>query len=386
MNAEHESWLSDAVLSDPYPFYAAMRASDPVHYDPRRRSWMLMRYADADRALRDTARFSAEQGAGTPNSMLVSDPPRHTRLRTLVSKAFTPRRVRELRPRIEAIVDHLLDTAADEGEIDVIAAFAYPLPITVIAELLGVDPDQRAFFREESQKIALSIGPSADPYAAAHADEGRGRLVAYFDDLIARRRADPRDDLVSAIVGAEERGDLLNHGELRAMLLLLLIGGHETTVNLIGNGLLALLRNPEQLERLRTENGIERQATDELLRYDSPVQYTGRVAAEDVEINGTTIRRGERVRMMLASANRDPEQFDDPNRLDLTRDPCDHLSFGMGVHFCLGAELARVEGEIALAAIVRRFPAMRLTDAALRWRPTAVMHGLESLPVALGRC
>jgi cytochrome P450 len=189
------------------------------------------------------------------------------------------------------------------------------------------------------------------------------------------------------MVRAEERGDLLSHGELMAMLILLLVGGHETTVNLIGNGLLALLRHPDQLARLRTQAGIERTAVDELLRYDSPVQYTGRVAAEDVEIGGERIRKGERVRMVLASGNRDPEAFEDPDRLDLTRDAYHHLSFGMGVHYCLGAELARVEGEIALPAIVRRFPRVRLAAVTetLRWRPASVMRGLEALPLALGR-
>jgi cytochrome P450 len=386
MTTAPSPWLTEAFQADPYPHYAAMRASAPVHFDEFRRSWMLMRYADIDRALRDSARFSAEQG-GTPNSMLVTDPPRHTRLRGLVSKAFTPSTVRRLRPRIVAIVDDLLDAAAERATIDAIADFAYPLPITVIAELLGVDAEDRFFFREQSQKIALAIGPSADPYAGARAGEGRGRLLAYFDDLIARRRAEPRDDLVSAMVRAEERGDLLSHGELMAMLILLLVGGHETTVNLIGNGLLALLRHPDQLARLRTQAGIERTAVDELLRYDSPVQYTGRVAAEDVEIGGERIRKGERVRMVLASGNRDPEAFEDPDRLDLTRDAYHHLSFGMGVHYCLGAELARVEGEIALPAIVRRFPRVRLAAVTetLRWRPASVMRGLEALPLALGR-
>lgn len=374
-------WLSQDVVADPYPHYRALRESDPVHFDRLRQSWLLLRYADVDRALRDDARFSAEQGP--PGSMLVSDPPRHTRLRTLVSKAFTPRVVRQLRPRIEEIVDRLLDDATGRGEIDAIAEFAYPLPITVIAELLGVEPERRAFFRSESQKIALALGPSANPYAGQRAAEGRGELMRYFDDLIARRRADPRDDLVSAMIRAEERGDLLSHGELLAMMLLLLVGGHETTVNLIGNGLLALLRHPDQLETLRSGEANERRAVDELLRYDSSVQYTGRIARTEVEIDGAVIRAGDRVRMVIASANRDPAVFDDPEGLDLARDPCHHLSFGMGTHFCLGAELARLEGEVAIAAIVRRFPRLRLTGQALRWRPASVMRGLEALPLAL---
>lgn len=375
------AWLSDDYLADPYPSYKNLRESRPVHFDRLRQSWMLARYRDVERVLRDDVHFSAEQGS--PNSMLVSDPPRHTRLRGLVSKAFTPRTVRQLRPRIQEITDGLLDAVAGRAEFDAIAEFAYPLPITAIAELLGVEPEHRDFFRIQSQKIALSLGPSADPRIAEHAAEGRTELVRYFNDLIAKRRVDPRDDIVTAMIEAEDRGDVLNHGELLAMLLLLLVGGHETTVNLIGNGLLALLRHPDQLELLRAEEDIERQAVDELLRYDSPVLYTGRIARERVEIGGETIRPGDRVRMILASANRDAEVFSDPDRLDITRHPCHHLSFGIGVHFCLGAELARLEGEIALSTIVRRFPSLRLTGQTLHWRPAPVLRGLEALPLAL---
>lgn len=373
--------IPGAHLADPYPFYRALREADPVHWDARRRGWVLTRYVDVERALRDDAHFSAEQGQ--PNSMLVSDPPRHTRLRSLVSKAFTPRRVRALTPRIQQITDDLLGQATGRDAIDVIADFAYPLPITVIADLLGVDHDQRDFFRAETTTIAMAIGMSTDPYAGAKASAGRGKLIAYFDDLIARRRAEPRDDLVSALVQAEDEGDLLTHSELMAMLILLLVGGHETTVNLIGNGLLALLRHPDQLERLRREDGIERTATDELLRYDPPAQMTGRVAKADVELGGRTIRAGERVRMILAAANRDPDVFPDPDRLDVTRDPNHHLSFGFGVHYCLGAELARLEGAIAISSFVRRFPDMRLLADEVPWRPAPVLRGLEALPLAL---
>lgn len=370
-----------AHLADPYPYYRMLRETDPVHWDQRRRGWLLTRYRDVERALRDETHLSAEQG--TPNSMLVSDPPRHTRLRSLVSKAFTPRRVRALAPRIQEITDDLLDQAAGRDTIDLIADFAYPLPITVIADLLGVDPDKRDFFRVETTAIAMAIGMSPDPEAGTKANAGRGRLIAYFDELIARRRAEPRDDLVSALVQAEDQGDLLTHSELMAMLILLLVGGHETTVNLIGNGTLALLRHPDQLQRLRREEGIERTATDELLRYDSPSQMTGRVAKADFEIDGRTIRAGERVRMVLGAANRDPEVFAEPDRLDLTRNPNHHLSFGFGVHYCLGAELARLEGATAITALVRRFPAMRLLDDEVRWRPAPVLRGLEALPLAL---
>ena len=348
--------------------------------DVERQRWLLTRYEDVLAALRDDARFSADQD-DLASSMLVSDPPTHTRLRSLVSKAFTPRAVRTLTPRIEQIVDELLDAATRGSGMDVIADLAYPLPITVIAELLGVDTDRRDFFRDVSQKVTVAMGPITDAAVAQRASEGRNQLVAYFDDHIARRRLDPRDDLVTALVQAEDGGDVLSHRELIAMLLLLLIGGHETTVNLIANGLLALLRNPEQFELLRTTPSIAPRAVEELLRFDAPVQYSGRIAKADMELAGRLIRAGEPVRLMLAAANRDPEAFDDPDRLDLKRTPCAHLSFGMGIHSCLGAPLARIEAEIALPALIGRFPQMRLGAGELRYRPAAVLRGLEALPV-----
>jgi len=287
--------------------------------------------------------------------------------------------VHQLAPRIQEIVDGLLDAVAGRGEMEAISEFAYPLPITVIAELLGVEPERQDFFREESQKIAIALGPARDPQIAMSAFEGRGELLLYFEELIEKRKAEPRDDLISALIQAEERGDFLTHGELLAMLLLLLVGGHETTVNLIANGLLALMRNPDQFELLRMEDGGEKRAVEELLRYDAPVQYSGRVARHDVEIGGKVIRAGQGVRMIVAAANRDPEVFDDPDRLDVKRDPCPHLAFGAGIHFCLGAQLARLEGQIALSTIVRRFPRLRLATAKLRWRPAPVLRGLEAL-------
>jgi cytochrome P450 len=313
--------------------------------------------------------------------MLGSDPPDHTRLRTLVNKAFTPRTIRQLTSRIHELVDGFLDRVAGRGEMEAITDFAYPLPITVIAEMLGVPGDDRDFFRDASQKIAVALGPIEDMQVAMRAMEGRNQLVSYFNELIPKRKDEPRDDLITALLGAEESGDFLGHGELLAMLLLLLVAGHETTVNLIGNGLLALLRHPDQLERLRHEEGIERQAVEELLRYDSPVQMTGRIAKEDIEIGGKVVRAGQGVSTVLASANRDPEVFDDPDTLDLTRDPCNHLSFSAGIHFCLGAQLARLEGQIALSTIVRRFPDLRLASDDLRWRPAPILRGLEALPV-----
>jgi cytochrome P450 len=375
-------WLSPAFLADPYPHYRALRESDPVHRDDDGR-WIITRHADVTSMLRDDARFSAQQdGSG---SMLVSDPPKHTRLRGIVNKAFTPRAVLALAPRIEQIVDDLLDEIAASGdaEIDLIARFTYPLPITVIAEMLGVDKEHRELFRTIGQHVAMMLGPIADPHIGAQAADARAELFRYFEDLIARRRAEPQDDLVSAMIAAEDAGDRLSHAELISMLFLLLVGGHETTVNLIANGVLALLRNADQLELLQSDAGMATTAVEEILRYDPPVHYTGRIAAHDVEFGGRTIRRGEPVRLILAAANRDPEAFHEPDRLDLRRDPNPHLSFGWGTHFCLGAPLARLEGRIAIPALLARFTHLQLTETPLRYRSGAVLRGLEELPLRL---
>jgi cytochrome P450 len=379
-------WTSPAFLADPYPHYRRLRETDPVHFNQARGTWMLTRYNDMIGVLRDDELFSAERGPQAvsddePRSMLGSDPPDHTRLRTLVNKAFTPRAIRALTDRIHEIVDGLLDEVGDRGEMEAINDFAYPLPITVIAELLGVPASDRDFFRDASQKIAVALGPIEDMQVAMRAMEGRNQLVDYFNELIPKRKNVPADDLITALLQAEESDDFLSHGELIAMLLLLLVAGHETTVNLIGNGMLALLRNPDQMERLRAEDGIGRQAIEELLRYDSPVQMTGRLAKVDLEIGGKQIRAGQGVSTVVAAANRDPEVFADPDRLDLTREPCNHLSFSAGIHFCLGAQLARLEGQIALTTIARRFPNLKLATDELTYRPAPILRGLEALPV-----
>jgi cytochrome P450 len=381
-------WTSQDFLRDPYVHYKRLRENNPIHFNEARGSWILTRYNDMAGVLRDHDRFSAERGGPAnystdemPRSMLASDPPHHTRLRTLVNKAFTARTVERLRQRIQQIVDGLLDDVADSGGMEAITDFAYPLPITVIAEMLGVPSSDRDFFRDASSKIAVALGPITDPAVGLNALEGRNQLVGYFNDLIPKRKGDPRDDLISAMLAAEEAGDFLSHGELLAMLLLLLVAGHETTVNLIGNGLLALLRNPEQAERLRTDESIERSAIEELLRYDSPVQFTGRLVMQDFELAGHQIKKGTGLSTIVASANRDPDVFDDPDTLDLGRDPCPHLSFSAGIHYCLGAQLARLEGQIALSTIVRRFPNMQLASEDLAWRPAPILRGLVALPV-----
>jgi cytochrome P450 len=387
--AQHTfDWTSQDFLRDPYVHYKRLRENNPIHFNAARGSWILTRYNDMADVLRDHDRFSAERGGPAnystdemPRSMLASDPPHHTRLRTLVNKAFTARTVERLRQRIQQIVDGLLDDVADSGGMESITDFAYPLPITVIAEMLGVPSSDRDFFRDASSKIAVALGPITDPAVGLNALEGRNQLIGYFNDLIPKRKGDPRDDLISAMLAAEEAGDFLSHGELLAMLLLLLVAGHETTVNLIGNGLLALLRNPEQADRLRTDESIERSAIEELLRYDSPVQFTGRLVMQDFEVAGHQIKKGTGLSTIVASANRDADVFDDPDTLDLGRDPCPHLSFSAGIHYCLGAQLARLEGQIALSTIVRRFPNLQLVTEDLEWRPAPILRGLVALPV-----
>jgi cytochrome P450 len=254
----------------------------------------------------------------------------------------------------------------------------------VIAELLGVDADRRDFFREASQKIAVSIGPISDRKTMQQANEGRNSLLEYLEELVERRRREPREDLISALLRAEDDGRFLSHGELLGMLILLLVGGHETTVNLIANGMLALMKHPEQLALLRADDSLMKRAVEEMLRYDAPVQYTGRVARRDVELGGALIRGGQPVRLLLAAANRDPEVYSDPERFDVTRAEGEpNLAFGWGVHVCLGAPLARIEGEMAVRALVQRYPDMELAPQTLRYRPASVLRGLEGLRVRL---
>jgi cytochrome P450 len=284
---------------------------------------------------------------------------------------------------IRGIVDELLDGFSGEYEVDVISRFAYPLPITVIAEMLGVEHERRDFFHEVSSAIAVALGPISDPVVGRRAGEATGKLNAYFSELIEKRQAEPRDDLISVLLRAEESGDLLSRRELMAMLVLLLVGGHETTVNLIANGLLALMRDRGQFDLLASRPDLEKQAIEEFLRYDSPVQYTGRGTRTEVEIGGRRIPAGEHVRLLLAAANRDPAIWPDPDRLDIQRELQMNLAFGLGIHSCLGAPLARLEAEIAIPAIIRRYPEMKLGQSPLRYRTASVLRGLEALPIIL---
>ena len=382
------------TLADPYPLYARLRAEAPVQKSPTG-AWLVLGYDAALAILRDHAHFSVEHGKhaisygagpttierGLENVMLFKDPPDHTRLRSLVNKAFTPRVVESLRTRIHEIVDSLIERVADRGEMDVIADFAYPLPVTVIAELLGIPEEDRDGFKGWSRQIAPILDPLMSQETFHQVAEAGLALAIYFDELVAKRRVEPRKDLVSDLIRAEDDGERLTEEELRATLILLLVAGHETTMNLIGNGLLALLRHPEQADRLRAEPQLVRTAIEELLRYDGPVHLTARTAIEDAEIGGVTIAQGEMAMVLLGAADRDPAQFANPESLDIARDPNRHLAFSAGGHFCVGATLARVEGQIAFEGLLSRLPRLALADEDPDYRPTVTLRGLKALPV-----
>jgi len=389
--------MDPEFLADPYPTYHRLRVEDPVHHSPLG-FWVLTRYEDVSSVLRDprfikeplaalvAARFGAEVPRGVGLSMLDRDPPDHTRLRGLVSKAFTPRVVEGLRPRIQQIVDGLIARAQAVGSMDVIEEFAYPLPVNVICEMMGVPVKDHERFKGWSLDIARGLDsiwlpPDSDiPRRSAAA---RHAISGYFRELIAERRATPRGDLLSALIAAEEAGDKLSEEELLATCILILIAGHETTVNLIGNGVLALLRHPDELQRLRQTPALIASAVEELLRYDGPVQRTARVASEDATIGGRTIRKGDMVMPFIGAADRDPAQFSDPDRLDLARGDNRHIAFGWGIHFCLGAPLARVEGQIAIDTLVRRLPRLELATESPEYRQSLTLRGLKTLPVKL---
>jgi cytochrome P450 len=314
--------------------------------------------------------------------MLNSDPPDHTRLRRLVGKAFTTRRIEELRPRIEQITEELLDAMAGKDEVDLLDAFAFPLPITVICELLGVPQDDRDDFRIWSNRLV------SGSEAAELVSQAAASMAEYLTKLVAAKRANPGDDMVTALVHARDEDDRLEENELVSMLFLLLVAGHETTVNLIGNSTLALLRNPDQLAALHADPSLLHGAIEEFLRYDGPVQLaTLRFTTQPLTIAGTVIPEGEFVMVALTSANRDQEKFADPDRLDVTRPAGGHMAFGHGIHYCLGAPLARLEGEIALGRLLARFPELRLAaePQELTWRVSTIIRGLETLPVSPGR-
>jgi cytochrome P450 len=393
---------SSEFKANPYPFYARLRAESPVFevsLPDKQKVWLITRYDDVAATLKDE-RFiknrwnalSKEQAAKQPwipdmfkplmRNMLDLDAPDHTRLRALVQKVFIPRRIEEMRERVQTLSDQLLDAVQARGRMDIIRDYAQPVPTTIIAELLGVPVGDRHKFQRWSAALILA---GASSWGVVKAIPHVWSFLRYVRRLVRARKADPRDDLLTALAQAKEAGDQLNEDEMLAMIVLLLVAGHETTVNLIGNGTLALLQHPDQLQRLRDDPSLIKAAVEELLRFDSPVESsTERFANEDVTLDGITIRRGEMAFAVIASANRDDRQFVSPDTLDLTREPNRHLSFGLGPHYCIGASLARLEGQIAINTLLRRLPEMHLTapPASLRWRRGLVLRGLQALPVA----
>ena len=389
--------------ADPYRVFARMRAADPVLRQPGLDGttpiWFLTRHEDVAAVLMDDERFvrdprlalTAEELAAQPtppaieaieNHMLNRDGEDHRRLRRLVTKAFTPKMVEQLRPRIQAIADELLDAVEPRGEMDLSADYAFPLPITVIAEMLGVPADDHARFQRWSDAIVSPVleGDEMEEFFAL-----MGEFVAYLTDFFAARRSAPQDDLVSALLAARDADDALSEEELFGTVVLLIVAGHETTVGLIGNAVVNLLEQPEQLALLRDDPTLLAGAVEELLRFEGPVERSlNRWAARDVELGGLTIARGDLVIPILAAADRDPERYPEPDRLDVCRADTRHMAFGRGSHYCLGAPLARLEAQIALGTLFRRLPGLRLAvpRAELEWRPTPGFRRAVALPVA----
>lgn len=421
----------EEVRVNPYPFYEQLREHDPVHWDEVLGFWVLSRYGDID-ALYTDDRFSRAQGLmrgfdrlseserqlvqpvyhSFSKTVFYADPPYHTHLRGLMNHAFTPRRVERLRPNIQRIVTELLDAAqCRDGTVDVIRDLAYPLPVMVIAELLGLPATDRERFKKWSDDLFAILGTVRQKSSdlLERAVQSLHEMTDYVSDLSQKRRESPRDDLLTALLSVTAEDDLacphphvapsslatgeltrehtaasaLTAEELVSNINILLSTGHETTTHLIGNGILALLQHPDQMQRLRAQPSLLAHAIEEMLRYDNPVQITYRAALEDADIRGKRIRKGDLVNSIVGSANRDPRRFSNPNQFDITRNEGRHLGFGLGIHFCIGAPLVRLEAEIVFGTILRRFPGIRLAAETLEWQEHPIFRGLKSLPVNL---
>ena len=386
--------------ADPYPMYRRVRERSPLHRSRPVGGWVFTRYRDVFAVLRDE-RFSSDE-RGTPGwvrnrrrmmdasiipkddvdtpPILGLDPPDHTRIRNLVNKAFTRRAVERLRPRVDALVDELLDDLSDGTDFELLSDFAGPLPVTVIAEMLGIPSEDRDHFRMLSNEVVRGLGSDALEDLRRSVEGSRG-LESYLREVVEKRRVEPRDDLISALVMAEEQGDQLTTAEVFSNVILLLVAGNETTTNLIANGMHALLRHPEQLALLRERPELIEPAVEEILRWDSPVQNTRRIATCDMEWDGIRIKRGQFIILSLGSSNRDPEQFPDPERFEIERGDARHLSFSQGIHYCLGAQLARLEGQRAILGLVQRFPKLRLANDQVEWGDNVVLRGPRALPL-----
>ncbi|MBM4254751.1 MAG: cytochrome P450 [Deltaproteobacteria bacterium] len=397
----HDNLSAPDVIADPYPYFHQLRAEDPVHWNPQWGGWILTRYDDVQASFQDR-RLSADRMspfmAGLKKAeaqelqpsyqifskwMVFTDPPQHTRLRMLVNKAFTPRRVEGLRPRIQAVVDELLDRVIPAGQMELIHDFAYLLPVTVIAELLGVPARDHENIKKWSDEITLFIfGAIGVPDRRQRAQLAMVEMAKYLKAVIAERRQQPQDDLISALIAAQEQDDALTDDEIVSTCSLVLFGGHETTTNLISSSVHALLKNPAQKQKLTENPDLISTAVEEFLRYDGPSKSMVRLALEDFELRGKQIKKGQRLLLFQSAANHDPERFPDPDSLDVARQPNPHVAFGYGIHFCLGAPLARIETAITVNTILRRLPKLRLATDTLEWHPTIVSRALKTLPVA----
>jgi pimeloyl-[acyl-carrier protein] synthase len=390
--------LDPEVLADPYPLYQRLRTEDPVHWDPFLHAWVVTRYEDVVRVLQGfsalrtpTPQQLADMGLTSLGPiaqlmvrlMLFMEGPAHTRLRGLCSQAFTPARVEALRAHIQDIANRLLDEAIPQGEMELIADFAAPLPSIVTAELLGVPIADHRMLKNWSADFAEMLGNfQHNPDRTGRVLNTVTEMTSYFEDAIREQRVRPRDGLVHSLLTAEVDGDRLNNDEVVASLIVTMVGGQETTMNLIGNGVLSLLRNPEVAEELRNNPSLISSAVEELLRYESPSQHTARLAQDDVELGGKLIRKRQAVYAVMGAANRDPVRFPDPDRLDIRRPDNRHVAFGFGAHFCFGAPLARMEGQVAFATILRRLKNLQLKPGPISWRNNLGLRGLNALPLS----
>jgi len=390
--------LNPEVLADPYPLYRRLRTEDPVHWDPFLHAWVVTRYSDVVRVLHEfsarrtpTPEYLATMGLSnlTPIAqlmvrlMLFMEGEAHTRLRGLCSQAFTPGRIDALRAHIQDIADRLLDDVMSRGEMDLIADFAAPLPAIVTAEMLGVPIADHPRLKQWSADFAEMLGNfQHNPDRTERVRNTVAAMTDYFRDAILEQRVRPRDGLVHSLLAAEVNGDRLSDDEVVASLIVTMVGGQETTTNLIGNGTLTLLRNPDVVQDLRNDPSLIGAAVEELLRYESPSQHTARLAPEDVELGGKLIRGRQAVYAVMGAANRDPQRFPDPDRLDIRRTDNRHVAFGFGAHFCFGAPLARMEGQVAFATLLRRFKEIRLKPNPITWRQNLGLRGLTQLPIS----
>jgi len=373
---------SRSLRDDPYPAYRQLQTETPVAYNQRFDFWTLSRYDDVLAALKDWETFSSARGitlasfSGKKPMIILMDPPRQTALRKVLLRALTPRRVATLEPRLRGIARELIDGFAKRGRCEFVGGFAAPYPTRVIAELLGVDPEDRERFKEWSDAIMTSASPQAETLERAYAE-----IFAYFERAVAERRQHPGEDLVSALVAAADEEGGISEDELLGFCALLLIAGNETMANFLGNAMLTLHRWPDARRALRADAALLESGVDELLRFEPPVHELARTLTRDVELHGRRLPEGARVLLLLAAANRDPSHFADPDRLDLGRDPNPHLSFGFGVHFCLGASLARLEARVALAELLAALPDYRVASDSVRWFRTPSVRGPAELPL-----